>query len=276
MFSTNQSPLNFRTDKQDASSTENSSKCFKLYLNSADSTSGTGDPADCVFTFDTQHDFPPSIHKIELQYFTVGNAIYNVTTANQALNWNSGSNETGNIPVGQYDTTTLAAAIKTVMDAAADGNTYTVTFSAVTQKFTVVASSNAFYFRFSVTPNIAQLLGFDQGVNTSSGTTLTSDNAADLSYPRELFLALPDYTNNILMNSYSSINNIAKTVVFYIPLSGSNGEVLFMTADQAQQVNVQQKQYNKRELTVKLVDRTGALMDLNGIGWTAVLQFYHK
>jgi hypothetical protein len=79
-----------------------------------------------------------------------------------------------NLPVGDYDATTLCAALKTLMDAAA--GTYTITYSDVTNKFTI-AGAQEFVLWFSYHTNtLWDTIGFSNVLTYDSviSTTITA------------------------------------------------------------------------------------------------------
>ncbi len=75
----------------------------------------------------------------------------------------------------------LASEIQTKMNALGSGNTFTVTYSDTTGKFTLTSSGTTFTLKFATGANtantIANAIGFDPGSDESAALTYTSDTA---------------------------------------------------------------------------------------------------
>src|SRR5690606_15677731 len=72
-----------------------------------------------------------------------------VTGSNQVIYWESDAPYSANIATATYTQDSLAAAIQTAMNGAADPNAYTVAFNASTKKYTVTRSSGSDTFGFT-------------------------------------------------------------------------------------------------------------------------------
>jgi hypothetical protein len=81
---------------------------------------------------------------------------------------------TAALTVGDYDATTLAAEMKTRMDAA--GGTYTITYSDTTNKFTIAGSQTFILYWLNITNAAWGLIGFSlsQTRDSAISTTITS------------------------------------------------------------------------------------------------------
>jgi len=127
----------------------------------------------------------------EMLSYQSQNVSYNVETGvNDAIYFDEGAAELGPVLLapGYYDTTTLGAEIKLRMDAVS-GSAYTVTYSAVTGKFTVAIGAGTFAFNWAtVAANKAnQLLGFGL-VDGVIAATQVSTIVADLTLHKSLIV----------------------------------------------------------------------------------------
>lgn len=136
---------------------------------------------------------------------------YVFTTVNQNFTLNETGFASGivTIPVGNYTAAVLTGIMKAALDAASvtsgSANIWTVTYSAVTQKFTFVSSVTSFSFGFGsaggtldinglpVAPNTGNRnprlwIGFPAGTTASIGTTLIAPNSDLVSGPNYLYL----------------------------------------------------------------------------------------
>lgn len=116
----------------------------------------------------------------QLHSLTFTNNVYNITSNNNILPYQEGASYNAIELDEQFvNGDDLATHLKAKIDAVS-GGTSTVSYNSNTGKFTISNTTN-FYFKFGdVTTNTCyNLLGFNQS-NTSNGTSVTSDNVADL------------------------------------------------------------------------------------------------
>jgi hypothetical protein len=101
--------------------------------------------------------------------------LFRITTANQEIYFNEGAGDlNATLTSGDYDSATLCTEIKTRMDAA--GATYTVTYSDVTNKFTIAITAGTFKLLLTSTADAAwETLGWTSGVDTALAASHTSE-----------------------------------------------------------------------------------------------------
>jgi hypothetical protein len=245
---------------------------FYLYLDSSNRENPVSTNSnDCTFDLKKYGWVPSRVFVASLASFTIPLTVYNVTTENQTLRWTRGTARSATLPVGSYDTTTLTAAIKTAMDAVGDGNTYTVTYSSLTFKITVVANTNAFVFNFNNSDTPWKLMGFDNAA-TASSLTQVSDNAVDLSLPRELFVHIDGFARRPqLCNGTKPFDYL-----FHVLLGANSGTVVVRDIDLNQHVYLDSTgEFSTRFLYVKLYDGHGNLIEFNNSDWTMQIQFHY-
>lgn len=112
-------------------------------------------------------------------------SLFTVTSANNAVRFDPGSGPpvTVTIPAGRYTGSQLAAALKTAMDAGSGGDTYTVTFTDSTGKFTITnnaGNAGSLQLMFDDAATTAEaLFGFaPSAVSVSVGASATGDDTA--------------------------------------------------------------------------------------------------
>ena len=174
-----------------------------LVLQSKDRYSGT--PGEFDINLPKSYIYK-RVHLLSIQFPVT----YNVTSGNNTIYWNSSAdgNLWGTITPGIYDSTNIAAAIKTTMDNAFDSEaavSYTVTLNTTTAKLTIVPSSGTISMRFgsNTYQSAGSLMGFSP-VNTGSAGSVSSDLLVDLAYPRVLFFELSNFASWI--NSSSPVS----------------------------------------------------------------------
>ena len=215
--------------------------------------------------------------ELKVQYALDGeHAVKNIQIANSCYSVRAGVNDkiyfyenstakSATITAGQYTSSTIASAIKTVMDTASGGhNTYTVTFASSTQKITFSAS-NAFYFQFAsnTSASARRIMGFD-AEDTASGSSVTSTNAIDLTGTHAVYIAIPEAEHNLRKSGGPLRSSL------YVPLNVDVNSFQNL----AQSGDFQQILTFDREtaLSVKLYDDDGNDLSLNGVEWSMLLQ----
>ena len=142
---------------------------------------------------------------------------FEVTTANQKLYVNDGTERAIDIPVGKYNITTLVAQIKTSL-----GGTWSVSYSSTTYKFTL-SNTSSVTLRHTLTANsIWDTLGFTQTTD-KTGTSFEAQESRrhtseyivwDLGVPTQIdFFAMLGLTNEeFTLSPTASIKLMADNV----------------------------------------------------------------
>lgn len=125
---------------------------------------------------------------------------YYITSANNKIDFNEGAGSlVATVTANEYTATTLCTEIKTRLDAAG-GDTYTVTFSESTGKFTIESDGATFELEWNTGANkansIADTIGFDDAADDTGDTEYTGDNIAIHTSDR-LVLDLGDASTDI-------------------------------------------------------------------------------
>ncbi|HUV39029.1 MAG TPA: hypothetical protein VMY39_05415 [Planctomycetota bacterium] len=107
--------------------------------------------------------------------------LFVVDATNNKVDFDEGAGElTGTVASGSYNATTLCAAIKAALDDAG-ALTYTVTFDAVTKKFTISAATE-FALHWSTGTNklvdISTMCGYSDAADDTGAATYTADTVA--------------------------------------------------------------------------------------------------
>lgn len=237
-----------------------------LYISSHDHLS-SGNSSNCTIPLPTHW---TKIHSVSLESFIVPNTSYNIRAGvNDYIPFRrSSTNYAFQITPGSYTITSLLSAIQTGMNAA-DANTYTCTYSAITMKATI-AGSGAFILNFATGTNAStscwRELGFSQA-DTSSTTSHTGSNVVSLEKPSTLFINIPELRYPV------STSNSADYHTFIVPLTENAGNlVFFSTTSQFDQRIAFSSPISFSELTFLLKDRSNVASSLNGGEWAMILK----
>lgn len=198
----------------------------------------------------------------ELVSAAIPNTIYTFdddNDTNKIYFFDGGSNKTASIAEGIYNSTEIAAAIKTAMDAAGS-ETYTITLDDTTQKLTFAATGN-FYLRFADNEGASERLGLDR-INTDSDTSYTAPNVINLALPHALIIDLDRNEN------FESSGNDRGTI--YIPFDVGSSDIMNYKRDENFSQTIKFDRMSL--LTVKLKDSDNNYINLNGANWELLLK----
>lgn len=140
------------------------------------------------------------------------------------------------IPIGNYNSSTMATALGAALTAASvglNGRTYTVTYSSSLEKFTITASAGDFTLTFtdSNQTNPRSILGFGPGSSTSSASVLTAPYTSQLTGPNYVYLnstQLGPITNTYLpQNSVNLQQGQKGPQIARIPIRCNPGDVTY-------------------------------------------------
>lgn len=177
--------------------------------------------------------------QIPFSYY-VFNSINNTFTLTES---DGGGPATVTIPVGNYDTVSILTALATALNSASvNSHTYTVTYSAITQKLTFTSNAGTtktFTLTFGSAGNVGNTnprlwLGFVAGAITSTTSqVLVAPNVVALTGPNYLYLCsrsmgpmvklyLPQYAQNGIYGAGADGPQIAK-----VPITSQPNGVTF-------------------------------------------------
>lgn len=229
-----------------------------------------------------------NIESIQLVSAVIPNTSYNVYnyTINGILYQNNlipfrevATDAIATVPVGNYSITDLIAAVGVAMTAASPTlQVYTCTYDSLTFKLTVTtAGPNPFVFRFAATiggtdytnRNLSYVMGYNNVATSSSGLSLISNNAVNLS-------GIPYYVikNNNLQNNVFTTE--ATSGMFYIPNNVNGSNVAYYLCGTENDGNIMR--FNKgsyttiTQLNISLMDTYERIVDLNASDWQMCLK----
>lgn len=172
-----------------------------IVIRSTDRNSGTSTNCEIMVRTDLE-----GTYTVEHFLMGVDNYIYNVHSGNQTIYFEdsaTGAPMSPNITPGIYSATNLATALKTAMDGVSS-TTYTINYSATTNKFTFTPATGTVTFQFaSNTANSAhQLCGFHL-TDTSAAATVTSTYQVELWPNKSLFMRIfPNEAPTVVTSNY--------------------------------------------------------------------------
>lgn len=164
--------------------------------------------------------------KWRITHVVMPNSFYNIGPNNNKIYFDEDGSTvlTATITSGMYTSGTIAAAVKTAMEAAG-AETYTVTLSSTTNKLTIASTGNVGFWWGTYTDNSAsEQLGFSDE-NLLPGSSQTADMPLNLSYPMTICMKI----NASINYQIASQNSFSGTV--YLPLNVDNGSIMYYQPD---------------------------------------------
>jgi len=200
-----------------------------LFINSINRENKNSSPDDFVLKLIK----PFKTKKLELTHITLPVAHYTIMTGiNDSVTLTvSAVDYTMTLTQGIYTNfTDLTTELQTQLNAAYTvDNLFTVTYTALTQSFTIAHPTASSIFKFS-TGGLGKMLGFYRQ-NTSSAVSHTSDQMATLVYDSNFLIHCHELVNG---NSY--VNNNYKSVVYPIPIGGNITDILTIDLERDEKV----------------------------------------
>lgn len=207
----------------------------ELYLDSSQSIAAVGDYANtdnALFYFDYPIQNVAFMKVIEAE---IPMSYYTINSTNNTFTLTEGSSVTVTITPGNYTSASLSTTLQAALNAVSPTpKTYTVTFSSLTQKFTITASAGTFTLTFGTTgdtglTNPRFFLGMNAGANASTLTVLTSPNAANITGDNYLYICsdvLGGLVNSVMPN-LSQTRGQKGPQIAKIPVNVNPGEVIY-------------------------------------------------
>lgn len=196
-----------------------------------------------------------------------------------------GTSTTITIPVGNYTTNTLSAALGLAMSAANSPNacTYTITYSNLLNKLvftnTPAGGVTSFKLQFLTAEDNTscfQFLGLKGGDNFSTGLTLTTPNSILLSGPNYAFINSRKYgqlTNNILPTGARNLGGGTRgPQLASVPITGGPGDIIaFDDKNPHMFFSIgTSNQFQEIDLYIT-IGNYSQVVDFNGIGFSVKL-----
>lgn len=203
------------------------------------------------------------VSEIILESIQIPYSFYSINSSNNRLCFNDNPADFIDIPPGNYNMTSLAAVLETVLTAKFPGSN-TVTYSTNTYKLTLNIAVAAKINSSTDVPEstAADILGFR--VSTGTAVSHTADSAVNIAGPNYLVLAssfLSTHVHNKIL--YSS--NVYAQSLFTIPVNSSPGSIITanpsFTLKLAKKINI----LTTDVIDIQLKDELGNIVNLNGL-----------
>lgn len=214
------------------------------------------------FTIEFQ-DAIKNAKKATLEMVQIPSTFYNVRQNYNIIQFNEGGGVLNAIiPDGNYTISDLQTEIKTQMEAVG-ALTYTVTYSNITMKLTILGSGAFELLNSNTTNKLYVMLGYD-AVDTGSAVSHTSVNVVNLANPRYIKIRIREL-------GISSKWTDKDTATFIINLEENRGSYNLNTINNYyQQCTI--SNCNITDMHVRLFDEDDRLLNLNNGEWYMVLR----
>ena len=246
------------------------SEIIEIYLNSA-----TADAFPSEYTSDAVFHIPNiEIDKTEKAYISVKNAVfsyswYNINFTNNILNYQVNNiNYTINLVKGNYNANTLKDHVYNLLTSQsypnANDNKFIITYDIKTNKYTFNHLHHE--FGFYKTSNCFELLGFSDSNKTSISRTLTSDIMINLFPIRQIYIT----SENFILNNVNHASSANSNIITSINVIG-NPHSIITYSDSSNNNHLIHNLNNINNLSIKITDQDGDLINFNGSHWSLTL-----
>jgi len=174
----------------------------------------------------------------------------------------SGTTTSYSIPSGNYNVDTFITQFITTC-----GNTWSITYSNLTNKYTFTNSTNDFIFVDSPTNSIFGIIGFNKGSTyTSISKSYTAPYCFNFTGLTRILIGTPTFSLNNRM-SYDAGNT---TIMCSIPTNSiQNGMIYYSNLTNYKSIF---SNSHMSTIELNLQDDSGHLLDLNNCDWSITLQ----
>lgn len=198
---------------------------------------------------------------IALESIQLYNTQYTINNNNNKFYWTTrtGVVTTSTLTNGNYTAVSLASHIQDVMNAVGT-DVYSVTFSPITGKITIMNPSGNFSLTFgtNTSNSCSYVLGFTNN-NLTGSSTYTSQNIVQLG--TKYYVVYSDIVSN---NNYDA--NEIGSVIAFVPNNVVFGEIITYSPNLAKTFKLRSSDISRLSFYVK--DDKGNLADLNNIDWS--------
>jgi len=233
--------------------------------------------ADCAIKLSEPFDISKFSY-VELLYFQLYNTCYNITSSNNQIDlYEDATDKLVTLTTGSYNASTLATELQTQLNTASGGyNTFTVSYSTITRKFTFSASNN-FQFKFNTGTHTSsspwKILGFSNNgltsVDSSTSTTISSPSPSNFATPQSYFIRCKELGEHYVSTSGDKFT-------FYVPSSSGAGAVqeVFTRNTFCQKLKLNKSSYaSLTELHILIETGNYTTAQLNNSDWELLLRF---
>jgi hypothetical protein len=203
--------------------------------------------------------------KYLVRYILIPNTLYNVNSKNNVIPYYDTQDRVALIEPGSYTGTTLAAAIKQIMDTVSAPLTYNVNYDSVSAKLRIEVSAGTFYFRFgTIQDNIANnIMGF-LNENSNPLAVQVGVYPINLSYPASLVLFIKEAASFNIETSKNDFFHI------YIPFDVAFGYYKTLSSDILRQIIYFSTR--RKRISLQVLDVDGNPVFLNNGNFEILLQ----
>lgn len=227
-----------------------------------------------------------NITKVQLNWVSIPDSVYNITSSNDTVLWNQDSPVSANcssvLTHGLYTSSELATAIQDALTEGGSGSTWTVEFDTATMKYTTQKTDGGlFYWRMAAGPTPYYEFGLSNTViDVITGRTSTiavfniSDYISRLERPSVINLSINEFDSPLYLGrgDNSSAPSIASS--FLVPFKDGNGAINVYKPFCSKNTKALSTPTTFSSLKVKLTDINGAPVDLNNADWSAHLSIF--
>jgi len=248
-----------------------------LRISSTDALPGSVSKSDFMVDLGN-NDATEKCTNIGLKSCIFCNCFYNVNENNQNFTFlDDVTTRTVIIPIGQYTTTTYIAALKAAIDAVLTSGSVAITQSTVNSKLTFVftgTSGDVTLYPKASNPG-GNLVGITSDLIANAGNTYTVTAQA---MPRfygltEVFVEINEVFPTLLLDPSTAVRNVGANIPITAPFGALNH---YEASNSQMAMFTYPSRRNFRTVHVRLIDRSGNVVDLQNNNLRLMLKSYYE
>lgn len=203
------------------------------------------------------------IKSVELPF-----SYYIVNSITDTLTFNDGTSRQVTVPDGNYDGSSLATALQTVLNASASALVFAVSYNSNNYKFTIEETSGPtnFIINWSSDSGLGGIMGYDTLANDTGASSYTSDNVSVLSGPNYLFVRSNFFSRQSVVDG-----DIKQNYACRIPVDVSSGSLITYDGRFDHPYLLRSE---GGTVDLEVVEPDGTLVNFNGAPWCFSVVLY--
>lgn len=240
-----------------------SEESIQIYLDSKYANKRNGNAGDAYFSISPIYVEDGNYIYISVVSCIIPYAFYNINSTNNKLTYDIVGNPQQQfiVPVGNYNINQLLTYINN------NWTGYNLTLNTLTNKISIINLASQEFTVYS--GGLANILGFTSNAygNASGSYIVTSPSVANLYTITNI-----NVETNLLTYNVSNISNQVqnKSIIASIPVTVAPFSLISYENPSLYKANLYVGEFNN--LTIRLLDNNGAVVDMNGVDYTITLQ----
>jgi hypothetical protein len=238
---------------------------FQIFLNSRDATTFNNGSSDCDFYFKNIECLSQFHIHLSVKHAVIPYSFFNINTNNNQLfirlynTQGFTQNLSFSLSLGNHTIASILTELKLLL-----GTSFTITYNSITNKLSFTHSTYEFVLLSS--SSCLEIIGFAIGKDiTTINKSVESNTSVNLQSVQCICINTNIHTNSINTGNLNNAHSLAS-----IPLNQTPFSMITYVNNSNFRVNTYSNNLN--QITIKLLDQSSNVINLNGLHWTMTLQ----